>query len=301
MNQKSNTTSLFKFYRDVCLWPLSDEFNYDEWLSNFQTNDERDIAIKLLDYFVFIPDRHINQMLATVIGKCGYFFQHQRGEWSIEQFKTDCWYSFIPGEEQSPTDSGYLFNRKLRDNLFIPEDRILNNNAIHKKMETTKQQNFILVDDFVGSGHQTCSAWSSEVEGKTLSQRAMENGHCVIYAPLIVNYLGKEMIEQDCKNLGLTYIYTLGPERNIFSKQCPCWLGDEDLWKKATDLICRKSMVLGIPFSGGMKVTDVRGYQEQGLAIAFEHGMPDACPPIFYWETDFWKPLVHKVYSRPKF
>lgn len=64
-------------------------------------------------------------------------------------------------------------------------------------------------------------------------------------------------------------------------------------------LIERKSLDLGIPFTGGSDVIDVQGYKQQGLALAFAHGMPDACPPIFYWETSTWKPLMNKVYQRP--
>ena len=56
--------------------------------------------------------------------------------------------------------------------------------------------------------------------------------------------------------------------------------------------------MLNIPFTNGGQVNDVKGYREQGLALAFEHGIPDACPPIFYWETGDWKPLMNRVYSR---
>lgn len=64
------------------------------------------------------------------------------------------------------------------------------------------------------------------------------------------------------------------------------------------NLIFEKSKMLNIPFTNGGQVNDVKGYREQGLALAFEHGIPDACPPIFYWETGDWKPLMNRVYSR---
>ena len=71
------------------------------------------------------------------------------------------------------------------------------------------------------------------------------------------------------------------------------------LYRKAKNLIERKSIELKIPFTGGADVIDVQGYHKQGLALGFAHGMPDACPPIFYWETKEWKPLMNKVYARP--
>ena len=295
-------TIQFDYYRNVQLWPLADEFNYEAWLNNFAEGEERDIAIKILDFFMFFPDSLINQMFATVIGKCGYYFQRMRGGWSEEQFKNDCWYSFIPGEEKKTTDSGYLFQRKLRDNLNIPESQLLNYEELQEKLSEEKNLNVVLVDDFVGSGHQTYVAWSHEkrkYKDKTLSEWTEANGHCVTYAPLVVNYIGKDFIKRECKNLYLTYIHELTPEFNLFVKECPCWEGKEDVFKDAMKIIKRKSMDLNIPFTGCTDVIDVQGYRKQGLAVAFSHGIPDACPPIFYWETKDWKPLMNKVYSRP--
>lgn len=300
-NTDFNThTQQYKYFRDVQLWPLAQDLNYEEWLNNFAEGEERDIAMRILDFFMFFPDNLINQMLATVIGRCGYFFMRRRGGWSNEQFKNDCWYSFIPGEELRPTDSGALFMRKLRDNLGIPENRIISYEKLHEVLKTEKNQNVILVDDFVGSGHQTYVAWSLRKPlGHTLEEMSALNGHCVTYAPLVVNCIGKEVIDNDCPGLELTCIHTLTKDFNIFLPTCPCWEGDKVLYMKAMHLIEVKSMSLGIPFTGGADVIDVLGYKKQGLALAFAHGMPDACPPIFYWETEKWKPLMNKVYQRP--
>lgn len=298
---EQDKTKQFKYYRDTHLWPLADDFNFEEWLNNFAEGEERDIAIRILDFFMFFPESLVNQMLATVIGKCGYFFKRKRGSWSNERFKTDCWYSFVPGEELKPTDSGYLFQRKLRDNLHIPEERIISYEQLHQKLATTIDQNVILVDDFVGSGHQTAVAWKvhSFYGDKTLEDWTITNNHCVTYAPLVVNYMGKKEIEDNCKNLDLTFIHALSREFNIFSPDCPCWNGDRALHRKAMHLLEEKSMALGIPFTGGSDTIDIMGYKQQGLALAFYHCMPDACPPIFYWETANWKPLMNKVYPRP--
>ena len=289
----------FKYYRDIQLWPLSTDFNFDEWINNFDA-EEKEIAIRLLDFFVFFPDKAINQMLATVIGKCGYYFLKNRGSWSNEEFKTNCWYSFVPGEEQKPTDSGYIFQRKLRDNIGIPERRIISYNDLHNQLSSSYNQNIILVDDFVGSGHQTCVAWLyNRPSGRTLKELVEDNGHCVVYAPLVANYIGKKAIEQNCNGLGLVYVHEILKDSNIFSQECPCWDGDEDLYKRGVELIIRKSLELGIPETNGNNVIDIKGYREQGLALAFAHGIPDACPPIFYWETSSWKPLMNRVYQRP--
>lgn len=294
-------TERYKFFRDTQVWPLANDFNYEQWLANFEKGRELNIALRIMDYFTFIPDCYINQMLATVIGKCGYYFKRQRGTWTDNDFKNNCWYSFVPGEEHKPTDSGYVFNRKLRDNIRIPENRFVDYIDLNSMLLSSTNQNVILVDDFVGSGHQTLVAWKSKYPKtiKSLQEIAISNNHKVIYAPLIVNYKGYNKIVNDCGGLGLVFIYYLNEACSLFNKNCPCWGGDEVLFQDAVKLIYEKSIALGIPDTGGADVIDVKGYDKQGLALAFEHGMPDACPPFFYWESAEWKPLIKKVYSRP--
>lgn len=289
----------YKYFRDTQLWPLADTLNYKQWLENFTNDEELDIAQRILDFFIYIPDSMINQMLAIVIGKCGYYFKRQIGKWTDDDFKNNCWYSFVPGEEMKPTDSGYVFNRKLRDKLGIPEERIIGFNELQEILVKSFNQNVILVDDFVGSGHQTYVAWCRRLyKGWTLRQLAFAKKHTVVYAPLIVNYKGYNSIISGCHGLGLTFIHLLNEQYSLFKQNSLCWGGDVKLYNKAMNLIFEKSKMLNIPFTNGRQVNDVKGYREQGLALAFEHGIPDACPPIFYWETGDWKPLMNRVYSR---
>lgn len=289
----------FRYYRETQIWPLAKDLNYEQWLENF-SDGEKDIAKRILDFFIYIPDGFINQMLATVLGKCGYVFKKLLGSWSDNDFKNNCWYSFIPGEEMKPTDSGYLFNRKLRDNILIPEEQILDFPSLCLKLYNEHNINVILVDDFVGSGHQTMVAWRHNYSYGCLRDIVKVNHHHIIYAPLIVNKVGFDYINATCVGLNLVYIYLLGEEYSLFNQYCPCWGGDYNLYLRGTKLILDKSKALGIPSTDGKNVIDVKGYREQGLALAFKHGIPDACPPIFYWNTKYWKPLMNRVYNRPK-
>lgn len=61
-------------------------------------------------------------------------------------------------------------------------------------------------------------------------------------------------------------------------------------------MILRKSAALGI--KNDNKVVSAKGFGGQGLAVAFEHGIPDAVPAFFYWESDNWVPLIKKSYER---
>lgn len=291
--------STYQFYQEMHLWPLTTELNYEQWLNNFNEGEDRNIARQILDFFVFVPDIHVDQMLQTVVGKCGYFFKEKVKAWTHEHFFTDCWYSFIPGEKPSFTDSGYIFTRKLRDVVGIPENHIVGfDNLIASILKGEPIYNIILVDDFVGSGAQCYEAWNlHEIEDHTLSDIAKRNDLNIVYAPLIVNDMGRKRIELYCEGLKLEYIHLLKEEYNLFNVNGLCWNGDQILYNKwcaLFDKICQQE---NIPLTNGNNVNDGRGFGEQGLAIAFSHGIPDACPAFFYWSSDTWKPLIKKHYQ----
>lgn len=47
-----NSIDRYKFFRDVQVWPLTDEFNFQGWLSNFDNeNDDYKIACRILNFF----------------------------------------------------------------------------------------------------------------------------------------------------------------------------------------------------------------------------------------------------------
>ena len=132
----------------------------------------------------------------------------------------------------------------------------------------------------------------------TLSKHQSKNNHRIIYAPLIVNGIGFSRIEKYCKNLHLEYIHFLGLEYNLFDKNCPCWEGDYELFHAFFKMMIRIANEQKIPITNGEKDVDMQGFGEQGLALAFSHGIPDACPAFFYWETSTWKPLKKHHYHR---
>lgn len=292
----------FQYYRETQLWPLNDKLNYEHWLDNFTSDQEKEVAFRLLDYLIYIPEKFVNQMLKTVIGHCGYILKDIRGTWAKDDFNRNCFYSFIPGEDENPTDSGFLFQRKLRDYVGISERQIKSYRQILDIMAANDHCNIILIDDFVGSGAQTYTAWNKNVKVNgnhtTMSALCKLHNHCVIYAPLIVNQPGFDTITSKCDGLRLTFVHKLGDQSNLLSPNCPCWEGDLNLYNKALPMLMKKSKELHIPITSGHSVNDVFGFGGQGLALAFEHGMPDACLPIFYWETESWKPLVKKHFSR---
>jgi len=284
--------SKFYFFQEIQMLPKAAGFNYEGWLDNFDST-ERSIAERILDFFVYIPEDITNQLFRTVIGKAGYYFRTVDGGWDEQSFHNKCWYSYVPGENWNVTDSGVTFVKKVKDVIGIDENHILSFGELFKTLyEATTPQNVILTDDFVGTGAQCDHAWNQKPFpsiDKSLKDIIKEGGHNVIYVPLIVNYVGKMRIEGTCSGLHLDYAYELGPEWNLFSEKCLCWDGKEELYKVGTELIRKKSLSLGITAEKGQ--VSIRGFGGQGLAVAFSHCIPDACPAIFFVKKNGWVPL----------
>jgi hypothetical protein len=291
-----------EFFRTIHAWPLNDVLNYKGWLDNFSNQDERDIASHILDFFIFYPRPMINQMLKTVIGYCGEALQSYFPDWNHDDFINRCIYSYIPGETINPTDSGFFFLKLLREELHIPEKNIISFNDLFSLLEKPSGAiPIIFVDDFVGSGAQCLKAWNENKIGlykNTLREIAAGSNHTFIYAPLVANQIGYNRINNNCDYLTLITCHILNNEYNLFKPECICWKDENDLYLKGTELILSKSRELGIPFSNGESVNDVRGFNEQGLALSFDNGTPDATLPIFYWCSNNWTPLIKKEYKR---
>lgn len=296
------TIDHYNYFRDVQACPLPEKFNNKGWLNNFTDKYERELASLLLDFFNYYPENMVNQMLRTSVGRAGYELSNYFPDWKHEDFKTRCYYSFIPGEDPNTSDSGYLFTRKLKNALNIPEERFIDYRDLHPLLETAKVPlPIIFVDDFVGSGSQCDKAWRINKGGSynfTLEEISLRFNHKFIYAPLILNYKGYNRLNSHCKGLFLSPAHIINEEYNLFNPDCICWKGDSNYFNDGVSLILKKSNELGIPSTNGRNVNDEKGFGKQGLAIAFEHGAPDAIPAIFYWETENWTPLINKVYAR---
>lgn len=293
-----------KFFRETQLLPSAKGFDYENWLDNFQDPDDKKIAAHILNFFIYFPDEIIDQMLRTAVGRCGYYFSKLDPTWTHQSFKDNCWYSFVQGENSDDaTDSGFIFTRKLREQLNIPDERILKYEGLFKKLEDNAAvpQNVILVDDFVGSGAQTDKAWNEHKFGQfnlTLSEHEQSFHHRIIYAPLVVNEMGLSRIKRNCPNLHLEYIHKLGLEYNLLNVNGLCWNGDHAMYSRFLNLLSRVAAQESIPSRSGADVNDILGFGRQCLALAFSHGIPDACSAFFYWETATWKPLKKRPYHR---
>jgi hypothetical protein len=299
---KKTTLERAKFFQSVQVWPLTEDMNYSGWLNNFKTDNDKMLACLILDFFTYYSAKIVNNMFVASIGRAGSKLLKLFPDWKHSDFYDRCIYSYIPGEVPNISDSGFNFARKLKDVGEIPEEQLVEFRDIPETLERFKKPvPVILVDDFIGSGEQCSKAWNKnkfKYNNKTLKEISEKDKHVFVYAPLIVNHIGFKRIQKDCPSLILTPTHILGPEYNLFDPTCFCWKNQPDLYAAGIELILRKSGEIGIPSTAGRDPQDEKGFWEQGLALRFEHGAPDAIPSFFYWCHENWTPLFKKSYTR---
>ena len=290
------------YLRKIGVWPASDVF-YADWLSNFETLDDRYVASKILNNFLYYSKPMVAKLLHDSVGSAISAIAQETGSRSKDFYKRDVVYSYIPGEKPNATDSGLLFMRKLREDLHIPQENTLMFEELKTLIRDEGARTKLLIvfcDDFVGSGCQCVTALTEmplEKFNMSIYDCAQKFGHTIAYAPLIANVMGAKKIRTSLPNVVFTPAHILGDEYNLFSSACICWEGDEDLYRAGVSLIRRTSANLGIEDKAN-GVVSVEGFGRQGLFIGFEHGMPDSDPAFFFYADKGWKPLMRKTYER---
>ena len=288
------------FFRNVQVWPTREEFDCEGWIDNFSGDEEKFLATKMLSDFLYFPKKMLDRLFYDSVGSAIARIQSRFKDFSADFYKKNIIYSYIPGENSNPSDSGYTFVKKARDFLHVPEENLCHFSDLQDTILRGGMWPCAIVfcDDFVGSGCQCIDALSRrDSDGVSLYEHAKRMGCILAYAPLIANVDGIERIRTELPELICTPIYKLGSEYNLFERECLCWEGDEGLFKAGCELILEKSKHLGIPDNGGETVS-ARGFYNQGMFIGFEDGIPDCDPAIFYFSDKRWTPLMRKNYDR---
>lgn len=289
------------FLRRIHVWPLAAEFNFEGWLDNFQSGDDRYIAAKILSSFLYYSKEHVNRMLYDAVGNAVALVLKRVGVVDKGAYKRKILYSYIPGENPNPTDSGPYFMRKLRDELHIHQNHTVTFEELKNRLlMSTERECVVFCDDFVGSGCQCVKALlDTKILHLNLSiyDLAMKKGHVLSYAPLIANQIGAQRIRLKMPNLIFTPVHELGRAYNLFDPACMCWDGDLELYQEGMSLLERIGNQLSLSQKPNA-VVSMKGFGEQGLFIGFEHGIPDSDPAVFFYNQKGWIPLMRRYYER---
>jgi hypothetical protein len=288
------------FFVDVHLWQLRESLNPKGWLENF-TATEQAHALYLLDSFTFFSDELVDalfiaafQQLSTHAVPTDQPYLAAQAAWN--QFCKNVIIAHVEGEQPNAADSGYAFARRARQLLQIDESHILSpGQTLATLVQENRQRPVVFVDDFVGTGNQFATTWSRMVPlpGRpdySFAQYSRTQGGKFYYCPLVCTDYGYRRLRRDCREVELLPVHLLDAKRDgALAPESRVW--PDRLRPSAEGFLRNASDRAGIPMGG----KDCwKGFGDLGLTLAFEHSVPDATLPIFYWEKSGWIPLIRR-------
>lgn len=272
-------------------WGSPNKVKVRGWLSNFE-NDHEDVALFVLDNFVFYSKRMCDKMLEEAWNRLRV---HVEKEISNYGGNIDSWRDFhkravftrVEGENPNPTDSGNLFCRKGRQIFGISESQIMRpSKAIE---ESGENKPLVFLDDFVGSGSQLKTTWKRLYGPKyksTFSDAYKKKDFKSHFVCLIATKYSLDRLSNTPINIHSSHV--IGSNYNIRSK-----LSDDKL-ERLDKFLERYKNRLDYPFYL-KENTKKYGFHELGLTIAFYHSVPDSTLPIIWAEgNNNWTTLVKR-------
>ncbi|MBM6402046.1 phosphoribosyltransferase-like protein [Phycicoccus sonneratiae] len=256
------------------------------WIANFDGAD-RNLASHLLDSFQFFNKETTDELVLAAIDEAASLV-HASSELACDDFPENALISFPTGETPNVTDSGFAMVRKLRQLLPIREANCLSPDSAVRQLAVSDKV-LILVDDFVGSGQQFRETWTRRYQlGSSLEMSLMDaaSGSQIFYCVAIITDYGRQRIAALDPRIKVCAGYSLSSRYSITDPATH--LVPSGRQAETMALIAKYSTRCGIPQDQSL------GFHRLGLAIAFEHGTPDATLPLFFHEGPGWSSLVKR-------
>lgn len=281
------------------LWPAGDTITYKRWLANFSTED-KEMALYLLNAFTYYNKDFCVALLKAAIVDISRrtldnsSFRTSKTQWISFLSKT----IFVPatGESRNITDSGVNLSSYLRRTLKISETQILTvddlYSASYKGFLESSYDNVIFFDDLIGSGNQFITMFNDEFEKDTdlldsVGKRCKTLNLKPFYCVMMGTRYGIERINNRCPEVELSCAHIITPSDSPYHEECSIW--PSRLKENSLNFLTRAAEKAGI------KESEMRGYHNLGLVIAFEWTIPDCTIPIFSTKNPNWSALMEKI------
>lgn len=272
------------------IWPAQPmNINPAGWISNFDEEDV-EVALALLESFIFFNSAMTSTLLESAMASLAAEtrFANDPDEWY--SFLQRAIITFPTGEEPSPTDSGYLFVRMVRQELGFAEGQIFEAGGAVRYVDKAKQAiPIIFVDDIVGSGDQLIATWKRDYRlanggySSLCDQWENDEIESVHIVTPITTWFARERLAEDYPYIRIGSAHVIGPEYSARHEQTA--LVPEGLRTDLNRIILKYAPRLGL------REDEAFGHNDLGLNLAFEHSFPDLSLPMLWDESANWKPL----------
>lgn len=282
----------WRYLVKVGVWPPLRLADPERWLTNFH-HDEEDVAVALLNSFVYFNNEMTDRLLETSIRQLaprvtteGASYTDRRIQWL--KFLHDVQVTHLIGTEDQhdETKSGYMFARKARQILSNP-DQVRPASKLADDLVAGTQLPVVIVDDFSGTGSQFLEGWNRgytlEDGSKVSYAELSKNGAEIYFCPAVCTSEALGVIEDLPHPPKVSAAHILSDRMSVVhpdSEIIPEYIRDQvpEVVRAATER------------SGTAEKSF--GWGDMGLAIGFEHNTPDTTLPIFYCEEDGWNKIV---------
>ncbi|MGO8987647.1 MAG: hypothetical protein ACLQGU_07230 [bacterium] len=291
------------FYISTGRWDNVDAAQLNAWLGNFDEAGQK-WALTLLNYFIYYPARDVKQLCRYGLTKA--LFSEQllgvdRGQDfcctddALRQELTDRIRETLLVPlllDGNPTESGNAIARLYTTLGLVAEPQVIRPDEIHAHIDKKSCKRVLFVDDIMGSGEQLESFWNQpfawlKVNGEEMSLAQISAQHKDVsfdYLVLLATEPGLRYIEHRVPGLNICFCEKLSEEYRVFGDDSIFFETPEDRQACKSyleDLCYRKKIHFG-------------GYRGLDFAVAFSHGAPDSCMPLFWEESSNWVPLFQR-------
>lgn len=278
--------------KKAALWAGEPRIRPRAWINNFDSAD-RGVAAALLDRFNFYDPRATDALLVAAYHALGDGLSKGPVAPSrsalLEALPTAV-FTPVLGEDPNPTDSGNFFSRKVRQQLGVPENRIVDSGEALASASQGKA--VVFVDDFIGSGDQFISTWTMAPRGVSFSDVHARVGFVAIYVVLVATRSGLESIHRQAPAVAVSPAHILEDRatlRGFYSERPELEAPIEALLTKYVGrLTPGEDVIAGNPLNLRY------GFKQKGLMFAFDHSVPDSTLPIFWSSGTSWSPLIER-------
>lgn len=276
------------------LWPPEPMLRPRAWLENFEQSDAY-VAAFLLDKFTFYNRTLTDALLVASYNSIGDGMPKGPSSPNCADLVASLTTAIITpvkGEHPNPTDSGYLLCRKARQLLRLNDTFVQDTDAALQHAYDGKT--VVFIDDFVGSGDQFLSTWTTvDKLGKSFAHANATSGFTAIYITLVTTDFGLKNIHDHAPTVAVCVTHVLdkkstlegvmesnpsmrSPILRFLAKYCP-------------------KLTPAEPYIAKVPNNLLFGYKQRGLMFGFEHSIPDATLPIFWAPgQDKWEPLIER-------
>jgi len=291
------------FYISTGRWDNVSDAQINAWLGNFDEEGQK-WALALLNNFIYYPAQDVRQLCRYGLMKV-IFYKQLLG---VDQSQDFCCTDDVLHQELTdriretrlvpllsegnPTESGNAIARLYTTVGLVNEHQVIRPDEIAAYIDKRLCKRFLFVDDFMGTSEQLELFWNQSfpwlgVNGQDMSLAQISAQHTEVsfeYLVLLATAAGLKYVEHRVPGLTIFSCEKLSEEYRIFGDNSIFFetVDDRQACKRYLENLCHQK---GINFAG---------YQGVDFAVAFNHGAPDSCLPLFWEKNANWIPLFKR-------